>query len=189
MKRDTIAEIAVFIMLIAVGVAARLTSNSLEIYNFASVSAIAIFAGFYLRSTVVAALVPLTIMIVSNQFLLPYNDNRLLVGMYALLMAPVLFRFWLRRDLSALSVGLCAAGTTLFYFVGSNFVHWLCEYKEYTLANFTECYVAALPFLKWTLLGDLVFSAMLFGSYAFAARYGYIPAVKLQKKLVTADRS
>ena len=40
----------------------------------------------------------------------------------------------------------------------------------HTLAGLEECYIAALPFFGYTLLGNLAFSAAFFGGEALAAR-------------------
>src|SRR5690606_6931872 len=120
--------------------------------------------------------VPLAIMVVSNLYLQSYNDSRELLCIYALLMAPVLLRFVLRKRLSPTTVGLCAVGTSLMFFAGSNLAHWVFSYHVHTLASLMQCYVDALPFLKWTLLGDVSFSALLFGSYTLAVKYDLLPA-------------
>ena len=44
-----------------------------------------------------------------------------------------------------------------------------------------EVYVAGLPFFKYTLLGDLVYSLVLFGSYVLATRVGYLPSVETRR--------
>ncbi|MFN3693746.1 MAG: DUF6580 family putative transport protein [Ignavibacterium sp.] len=36
------------------------------------------------------------------------------------------------------------------------------------IAGLIECYVAAIPFIQNTLLGDLFFSGIMFGVYEFA---------------------
>jgi hypothetical protein len=64
-------------------------------------------------------------------------------------------------------VGVCAMGATGVFFLSTNFAHWLF-FGGYslTLAGLFECYVAALPFAKYTLFGDLAWSAVFFGGHA-----------------------
>jgi hypothetical protein len=42
-----------------------------------------------------------------------------------------------------------------------------------------ECYIAALPFFRNALAGDLFYAAVLFGSYELAVKYA--PAIAGQK--------
>lgn len=74
----------------------------------------------------------------------------------------------LRRSASPLRVGLTALGGGLGFFLVSNFFSWLGQALPYgyTLAGLIECYVAAIPFYRGTLLGDLLFGAILFGAHA-----------------------
>ena len=60
-------------------------------------------------------------------------------------------------------IGFSIAGSLLFYIV-TNFGVWhLYDFYPKTLHGLWLCYVAGLPFLKNTLLGDLGYNAVLFG--------------------------
>lgn len=77
-------------------------------------------------------------------------------------------RLMLRDRIAAAPlVGASVAGSLLFFFV-TNFSVWL-ESGMYpkTGAGLMSCYVAGLPFLQNTMLGDLLFSSILFGAYAW----------------------
>ena len=56
---------------------------------------------------------------------------------------------------------------SVLFFVASNFAVWLFS-GMYTLdgAGLTRCYTAALPFFRNTLLGDALWTSLLFGTYA-----------------------
>jgi hypothetical protein len=62
------------------------------------------------------------------------------------------------------------AGSTLFFLV-TNFACW-AGYGLYphTLEGVVQSYVAALPFYRWTLLGDACYATVLFGGLALAER-------------------
>lgn len=66
--------------------------------------------------------------------------------------------------------GASLLASALFFLV-TNFSVWL-ESGMYskTAAGLLGCYAAGLPFLTNTVLGDLCFSAILFGTYAWATR-------------------
>ena len=57
------------------------------------------------------------------------------------------------------------SGSTIFYLI-SNFGVWtLSPMYAKTLIGLVQCYSLALPFYGTSLMGDLVYSALLFGAY------------------------
>lgn len=65
-------------------------------------------------------------------------------------------------------------GSLVFFFL-TNFGVWIQgDMYQLTTAGFIRCYVMAVPFLKWTLAGDLIYSVGFFGLYAFAEKRQYI---------------
>src|SRR5687768_18386756 len=85
-----------FVSLVISGALLRL---NVEVPNFAPVAAIALFAGFYFRSWIVAALLPWTIMGISDYWLGAY-DWQMMTLVYTALVLPVAFRPLLRRYFS-----------------------------------------------------------------------------------------
>jgi hypothetical protein len=84
---------------------------------------------------------------------------------------------FLRRSASvgrAVGTGL-GAGLT-FFFV-SNFVSWLEQAYAYgySLQGLGDCYVAAIPFFRGTIVGDVCFTAAFFGAHTLLSR-AYFPA-------------
>jgi hypothetical protein len=71
------------------------------------------------------------------------------------------------------------AGPTYFFLV-SNFLTWagVGDYVEYpkTWEGLMQCYTAALPFYKNSLIGTVVFSGILFGSWYLINRKAIKPA-------------
>lgn len=69
------------------------------------------------------------------------------------------------------------ASSTLFYFL-TNFSVWSTgTLYPHTPSGLVACYISALPFFALSLLGDLVFSLLLFGTYAALAKR-YLQPVK-----------
>jgi hypothetical protein len=87
---------------------------------------------------------------------------------------------FLRRTESPLTIGATALGASLIFFVVTNFLAWLGQALPYgyTLAGLVECYVAAVPFYRGTLTGDLLFTGVLFGAHAVLSR-AYFPAERI----------
>jgi anaerobic C4-dicarboxylate transporter len=64
-----------------------------------------------------------------------------------------------------------ALTSTAIFFLVSNFGCWIgnTSYAQ-DLGGLMTCYVAGIPFLKGTLLGDLFYSGVLFGMFALAQK-------------------
>jgi hypothetical protein len=72
-----------------------------------------------------------------------------------------------RRRLVPVACGSLAA-STLFYVI-TNFGVWLFGFGyPQTFEGLLACYTAAIPFFGNTIMGDAVFSALLFGGLAWA---------------------
>ena len=173
-KRCQGLGIIVWLGLVAAGAGTRLIFADLP--NFAPVAALALFAGYFFSRRTVAAFVPLSVMTISDAVLGGY-DLRVMAVVYASLTLPVVLGAWLNRHVRMESgrsavggaaglIGSSLAGSVLFYLTTNLAVWgWFNSY-EHTWAGLVHCYVRALPFFRFTLLGDLFFAALLFGGYA-----------------------
>jgi hypothetical protein len=170
-RQQNICDRLVFALLIAIGVAGRWGQPE---WCFTPTAAAAIFAGFYFSRVAVAILVPLAILSISDRALPAYDNTPVLLATYAVMAAPV----WLGRMLRSRPIGWAAAAwrwavcglvpATLFYLV-SNFAVWAfqSDYQK-SLAGLAECYLAAVPFYRSMLAGDVFYIAILFGCWALA---------------------
>jgi hypothetical protein len=76
----------------------------------------------------------------------------------------------LRETTSWLRVGGAAIASSVSFFVVSNFAVWACwNMYPKTLSGLMTCYAAGLPFFRGTLVGDMLFTAVMFGLPAVAA--------------------
>ncbi len=77
----------------------------------------------------------------------------------------------LRNRVKPLYVGAAALGSSVSFFLISNFAVWLAGNLGYAknLGGLIACYVAAIPFFEKSLMSDLTFSAIFFGLPAFIA--------------------
>ena len=158
--------------LIAVGVAIRIVLR--DIPNVAPVAGLALFAGYFFNSKRIAFLVPISIMVISDQFIGGYEWGMML-AVYLCLSIPVLFGRGIQRLLpqkksassgvSLLATSSIFAILSSFLFFGvTNFVCWLTWY-EGNIEGFANCYLLALPFLKNTIIGDQIFTLGTFGVF------------------------
>jgi hypothetical protein len=144
-------------------------------WNATPVAAMFLFSGATFRNKRDSLLFPLAALMISDYAVIhflwggryawftPYTwTGFLLVG---------LIGWALRRKLSVLGVlGASLAGSVVFFLV-SNFGVWM-GWKMYpaTVGGLIDCYVAALPFFRNTVLGDLAYAGLMFGTYAWARR-------------------
>jgi hypothetical protein len=162
--------------------------------NFSPVEAVALFGGAYFASRRWAMLVPLLAMLASDvalglvkgatyvQYLTSSAYLPSLVAVYACVALGTVLGFGLRGRVTGTRVlGYSLAGSVLF-FVVSNLATWLTAFTvpgyPACTAGLASCYVAAVPFFKWTVLGTLFYSALLFGSFALLRQR--LPALRAQ---------
>jgi hypothetical protein len=86
----------------------------------------------------------------------------------------------LRRTESPLKIGAATLSASLLFFLISNFGSWLGQSLPYgySFAGLVDCYTAAIPFYRGTLVGDLVFAGGLFAAHAALSR-AYFPAERV----------
>jgi hypothetical protein len=134
--------------------------------NFSPIFAIALFGGTYFADKRLGLIVPLLALSISDFFLGSY-DPLLMIFVYGGLLLTGMLGLWLRNHKSVVNVlGSAVASAGLFYFL-SNFGVWLNPLSGYSrdLAGLGLCYFMALPFLKYSLAGNLFYVAILFGGY------------------------
>src|SRR4051812_706455 len=145
--------------LIALDVLVRILPNTL---NFSPVAASALFAGAVLGRRLALA-VPLAAMALSD-CVLGFDDWRMTVFVYAGLTLPAMLGALARGSCKPIRLASLAALSSVMFFITSNFAVWMFSgiYAR-DAAGLLKCYIAALPFFQNTLIGDLFWTAVLFG--------------------------
>ena len=155
------AELALAMGLVALDVVVRLAPHA---PNFMPVPASALFAGAVLRSRTLALAVPLAAMVVSD-LVLGWHDWRVMGVVYAALALPALLGMWGRARAAIVLVPLTLSSSLLF-FATTNFAVWaFTGMYAHDLHSLMHCYVAALPFLQNTVIGDMFWTTLLFGAW------------------------
>jgi hypothetical protein len=140
--------------------------------NMTSITALALFGGAQFADRRLAFVVPLLALALSNLVLGVYWNWSVMAWQphmwvqYAAFALVVVLGMALRRRQSIMGVfGATLAAATLF-FVLTNFAEWAFQpWYPKTVAGLVACFVAAVPFFGNALLGDLFYSAMLFGAW------------------------
>lgn len=151
-------------LLILIAVALRLIVHPA---NFAPVAAIALFSGVYLDKKY-SIIVPLAAMFISDLFIGVYTWQ-IMASVYLSFALIGAIGLWVRKHKKvAVVLGASLTGSILFYLV-TNFAVWAFG-TMYTpnLQGLINSYIAAIPFFRNTLMGDLFYVGLLFGSYEFS---------------------
>lgn len=130
--------------------------------NIAPIAAMALFGGFYLNKKY-ALIVPLIALLISDLFLGFYSVMPFVYGSFLL---TGLIGLWLKKQNKGkyLIAGVLLSSIT--FFLITNFGVWLMGgmYVK-NLSGLIECYTLAIPFYRNTVVGDLLYTGIFFGSY------------------------
>jgi hypothetical protein len=167
-RADLWMDLALVAFLIGFDVAARLLPHA---PGFMPVAASALFAGRMLRIPALAVIVPLIAMALSG-VALAGDDWRITLVVYAAIALPAIAGMLSRRYPGAVAVVASMVSCSLIFFAASNLAVWAFS-GMYTLdlSGLTQCYIAALPFLDKTVIGDLLWTGVLFGG-AWLVQHG-----------------
>ena len=155
-------ELLLAACLIGLVVAARLVPHA---PNFTPIVAAALFAGMVFRSRALALSLPIAAMLLSD-LLIGFEDWRMRAVIYAALVLPVILGLWGRQFRPIVALLPLALSSSLLFFVASNFAVWAFSgMYALDLRGLVQCYVLALPFLQNTVIGDVIWTAALFGSW------------------------
>lgn len=157
------SDAALVVSLVGLDVVARLLPHA---PNFTPIAASALFAATVLRLRWLALVVPVAALLISDT-LIGFDSWQMTVAIHLCLTLPALAGILSCRIRASAKSGLYVPvmlASSLIFFAATNLAVWAFSgmYPP-TLAGLVACYVAALPFLQTTMLGDFVWSTVLFG--------------------------
>ena len=158
-----------FYLLIIAAAATRLFPHP---PNVACIGAIGLFAGCYLTGKK-AYLVPLVALLLSDVaghlLEIPgmgfYNPITMLAVYLGVVSAVPIGRLMANRKALLLKAPAGSIAASTAFFLISNFGVWLSGWYTLSMAGLITCYVNAVPFYGYTLVGDLAFTGILFGAW------------------------
>jgi len=133
--------------------------------NFSPIASIALFGAAYFTNKRDAFIVPILAMFISDLFL---GLHPTMWAVYLSFALTVLIGFNLRKRQSVARIIASSLLSSILFFIITNFAHFLF-YFPHTMQGLTQCYIDAIPFFRNTVLGDLVYCGVLFGSYYLAS--------------------
>jgi hypothetical protein len=157
------SDILIVAGLIALDVAARLLPHE---PNFTPVAASTLFAATVLRHRVLAFVVPILALVISDLALVSEMTS-IRLAVYATFVLPAFVAFLPERTRAPGMFVPAIIAYSLLFFVVTNLAVWAFSgMYPLTTAGLAACYAAALPFLPQTVIGDLFWAAVLFGGAA-----------------------
>ncbi|MDG2013848.1 MAG: hypothetical protein P8J33_10100, partial [Pirellulaceae bacterium] len=153
-------------------VASRLT---IDLPNFKPVMAIAMFAGFLLHRQMLGIGAMVLGMLMADS-LIGFYEWQVALVVYAALLLPIfgglMLRRWKDESLKCATgvLGFAGLAAVNFYVLTTLAVWYFTNWYPTTWEGLGAAFIMGLPFLKWTLLGNTVYSALLFGGLALAAQ-------------------
>jgi hypothetical protein len=173
-------RLAVVLGMILVAAGARILPHP---PNFTPVGAMALFGGACLGRRGLALAIPIIAMLLGDLALaLRHGDlsiafHPLVPAVYGsvALIACIGIAIGPGRPVTFVALGALAGSVA--FFVLTNLANWLV-FSTYARSweGLIECYVAALPYFRNTLLGDAFYAALLFGSLSAVERT--VPSVR-----------
>ena len=177
-KSEFKAHTGLLLAIVAIAILSRVSSLVFGLpMNFAPITAIALFSGAYFSNRWAVFLVPLISVFVGDHFvnfLYTSSFNPLYPGWYWQYLSYALIAcggLLLRDRVNPLSVTAASLSSSLLFFLVSNFGVWVSGgLYPLTASGFLSCFLLAIPFFSATMVGDLFYSTLMFGSYEFATR-------------------
>lgn len=150
--------------------------------NFSPLGAIGLFGAAHFNKKWQAFLIPIAATWLSDLFI-----NNIIYAQYyptftwfyegfywqygSYLLITLLGIFILKKVTPQRVIAGALCSTAIFFLI-TNFACWPA-YPQ-TFEGLMQCYAAGIPYLKGTLLGDLFYSGVLFGSFALAQKRFYV---------------
>jgi hypothetical protein len=154
-------------------------------YGFAPQWAMAVFAGAVIKDKKWAFIIPVLSMFISDLLyqVLYIGGVTNMQGFYEgqwqnyILFTLLVFVGFAIKKLNVLQIAIGSLAAPTLYFLVSNFLVWASNGpvrgldRPKTFNGLMLCYSDGIPFYKTSILATLVFSAILFGTYAFIRNY------------------
>ncbi len=134
-------------------------------YNFTAIGAIALFSGANLNRK--NYWIPFLALFLTDTYLGFHNTMVYVYGSFALIIAV---GYFIRKKQNIITLTGASILSSIIFFIVTNFGVWQLWGSLYphTWQGLIACYIAGIPFFKNTLLGDLIYTALIFGAYNYS---------------------
>lgn len=149
-----------------------------HIPNFTPIAAMALFGGVYFSDKRMAFIIPLIAMLLSDvalELTTGWGFHNTLIYVYASFILTSAIGLYVRKNANTQTIIGASVLSSLLFFIITNFGVWAANGSIGGAAGLGTTYILGVPFLAPTLLGDIFFNAILFGSFFLAQKR--IPAL------------
>jgi hypothetical protein len=154
--------------------------------NFAPVGAMALFGGTYLGKKYSVIIVFMTLLL-SDYLLLyihPFSSELITFSriypltvlvhsttlyVYGSFLLNIGIGMWLKNHQSVENIILASIGSSILFFLITNFGVWVTGAYARNMSGLWESYIMGLPFFRATVFGDLFYNGLFFSAYAIIA--------------------
>jgi hypothetical protein len=169
-KNIKILDCFVFLILALSGIFLRLLpyhSDFSLFWNFSPIWAIALFGGFYF-SKKTAFLLTIIIMVISDVFI-GYYQAPLMAIVYGSILLSVFLGAYMKNNKKWQIILGGSILSAVIFFITTNFAVWaFSSWYARDITGLWQCYLMGLPFLRNSLLGNLFYTSIIFGTYVLA---------------------
>lgn len=155
--------------------------------NFAPIGGMALFGAAYFSRRYWAFIIPIATMWISDlilnnvvygqyfdHFVWFYSGSIFTYGAFAII---VLMGLKTLKNVKPANLFVSVIASSIIFFIVSNFGVWLSSgMYPHSFEGLMVCYSAAIPFFHNTLLGDILYSGVLFGAFELSTKF--IPALR-----------
>lgn len=153
--------------------------------NVTPITAMALFGGAYFSSRRMAFAIPLIAMFLSD-LIIGFHSQLIMV--YLCFIVTVCLGFFLKSRKRFLPISLATLASSILFFIVTNFSVWLFDHLyPKSMNGLWTCYVAAIPFFRNTLFGDLFYVGILFGAFLLAEKA--IPSLREDIPMIRVKRT
>jgi hypothetical protein len=146
--------------------------------NVVPMAALALFAGVYLPKKWSIA-VPMAAMLISDS-IIGFYEWQVVVAVYLGFALTIMIGWQLKNRISPLATLSGALSGSVVFFLLTNAAVWaFSSLYPATGAGLMDSYLMALPFFKFSVVGDLAWTTVFFVGYQFILKH--FPAAQLSK--------
>lgn len=175
------SSILITILLIAAAAGSRFMPHE---WNMTPITAIALFSSVYLGVRHSFFIVTAA-MFISDLFI-GFYDWRVMLSVYLGFAMAGVIGILVRKYKTPVNILLGALGSSVFFFLFTNWAVWqFTPMYEHTIAGLIQDFTMAIPFFRNMLIGDLIYTGVLFGAYELAVAYS--KGFRLNKLFAVAE--
>lgn len=132
--------------------------------NVSPVAAMALFGGAYFVDKRMAFIVPFLALLLSDLIIGLHNT---MVFVYAGVALTVFIGMKIQSNIKPVTVAVSAVAASVLFFLLTNFGVWATGgLYPISMNGLMQAYVAGIPFFQNSLIGNLVFTAVMFGGFS-----------------------